>query len=113
MTVIYNSNDMSTIVDRGRGPEIRGTRITVYDVLDYRELGWNHIRIAALFQVSSQEVLDAISYIQENKTAIMAEYKAIVERSERGNGPELQERLDTAHEKFLRMVGEREKRNGH
>jgi len=23
------------IIDRGRGPEIAGTRITVYDILDY------------------------------------------------------------------------------
>jgi len=23
------------IIDRGRGPEIEGTRITVYDVMDY------------------------------------------------------------------------------
>jgi len=27
------------IINRGRGPEIEGTRITVYDVLDYRKHG--------------------------------------------------------------------------
>ena len=27
------------IVDRGRGPEFAGTRITVYDVLDYHKTG--------------------------------------------------------------------------
>ena len=35
------------IINRGRGPEISGTRITVYDVLDYRKLGWHRDRIAA------------------------------------------------------------------
>lgn len=27
------------IIDRGRGPEVAGTRITVYDVLDYHKAG--------------------------------------------------------------------------
>jgi hypothetical protein len=29
----------SVIVDRGRGPEIAGTRITIYDVMDYLKHG--------------------------------------------------------------------------
>jgi hypothetical protein len=35
------------IHDRGRGPEIKGTRITVYDVLDYQRLGWRTDAIAS------------------------------------------------------------------
>jgi uncharacterized protein (DUF433 family) len=31
----------SVIIDRGRGPEIAGTRITVYDIVDYLEEGWH------------------------------------------------------------------------
>ena len=34
------------IHDRGRGPEIEGTRITVYDVMDYYCEGWPATRIA-------------------------------------------------------------------
>jgi uncharacterized protein (DUF433 family) len=34
------------IHDRGRGPEIEGTRITVYDVMDYYLDGWPAARIA-------------------------------------------------------------------
>lgn len=30
---------VAQIIVRGRGPEIAGTRITVYDVLDYRTIG--------------------------------------------------------------------------
>ena len=29
----------ATIIDRGRGPEIAGTRITVYDIWEYARLG--------------------------------------------------------------------------
>jgi hypothetical protein len=31
------------IIDRGRGPEVAGTRITVYDVLDCHKLGFERI----------------------------------------------------------------------
>ena len=34
------------IIDRGRGPEIAGTRITVYDVLDYHKSEWHRDMIA-------------------------------------------------------------------
>ena len=37
------------IIDRGRGPEIAGTRITVYDILDYYDSGWHRDLIADQF----------------------------------------------------------------
>ena len=40
------------IINRGRGPEIAGTRITVYDVLDYLQAGWRYDQIAGLFRFS-------------------------------------------------------------
>lgn len=39
------------IIDRGRGPEIEGTRITVYDVMDYWIAGWNVEQIAGLWRL--------------------------------------------------------------
>ena len=38
-------------IDRGRGPEIEGTRITVYDVMDYLQEGWRYDQIAGLFRL--------------------------------------------------------------
>ena len=38
------------IINRGHGPEIAVTRITVYDVLDYARQEWHRDRIAALFR---------------------------------------------------------------
>ena len=47
---------MSTkIINRGRGSESEGTRITVYDVLDYAKHGWHRDRIAALFRRIMQQ----------------------------------------------------------
>ena len=58
------TTDADLIVNRGRGPEIAGTRITVFDVMDYLKHGWHRDRIAALFRLSSRDVQAAIDYIE-------------------------------------------------
>ena len=70
----------SVIVDRGRGPEIVGTRITVYDVLDYHQHGWHRDRIAALFRLSSRDIQAAIDYIEAHEADVMADYNRILQR---------------------------------
>lgn len=96
------NEQQAVIIDRGRGPEIAGTRITVFDILDYDD--WHHTRVAAMFRISSRQVLAARQYIDEHRDEVMAEYQRILERCERGNPPELQAKLDAAHEKFLEFV---------
>ncbi len=68
------------IIDRGRGPEIAGTRITVYDVMDYLKHGWHRDRIAALFRLSSRDVQAAIDYIEEHREQVQADYQRILDR---------------------------------
>src|ERR671922_267275 len=52
------------IINRGRGPEIEGTRITVYDIFDYARQGWHRDRIATLFRLSSRDVQAALDNIE-------------------------------------------------
>jgi uncharacterized protein (DUF433 family) len=87
------------IIDRGRGPEIAGTRITVYDVLDDHKHGW-HDRIAVTLSLSSQQVEVAIRYIDEHRDEVMAQYAETLARDARGNPPELQAKLDGARERL-------------
>lgn len=100
------------IIERGRGPEIAGTRITVYDILDYTTINWHPNSIALLFNLSTEQVLTAIRYIEAHKAEVMAEYERILERDARGNPPELQARLDADHAKFMEMMEERWKAKG-
>ena len=74
----------STIIDRGRGPEISGTRITVYDVLDYHELGWHRDMIAVTLSLSSQQVEVAIRYIEEHRAEVMEEYTEMLAQQRAG-----------------------------
>jgi len=100
------------IIDRGRGPEIAGSRITVYDVMDYHKEGWQPIDIARLFRLTTEQIEIAIEYIEQHKEEVMEVYKRILERDARGNPPELQAKLDAGHERFLAMVkAQREARN--
>jgi uncharacterized protein (DUF433 family) len=102
------------IIDRGRGPEIAGTRITVYDVLDYHLDGWHRDMIADNFDVSSAQVEIAIRYIDEHRDEVMAVYQKMLERDALGNPPELQAKLDAlrgsahARARELRAAKERE-----
>ncbi len=101
------------IVDRGRGPELAGTRITVYDVLDYHELGWHRDVIADTLELSSEQVELAIRYIDEHREEVMADYAAMRARDARGNPPELQTRLKRAHERLQAKLSElRDAKNG-
>src|SRR5205823_7242701 len=68
------------IIERGRGPEIAGTRITVYDILDYYESGWHRDLIADQFNLSSRQVEVAIRYIEDHRDEVMAAYQKIMER---------------------------------
>lgn len=92
------------IHDRGRGPEIKGTRITVFAILDYLLEAWSAERIAAWFRLTVPQVEAAIEYIRDHKLQVMHDYVKILERAERGNPPEVQAILDANHEKFLQMA---------
>lgn len=92
------------IHDRGRGPEIEGTRITVFAILDYLLLAWPPDQIATSFRLSSEQVRAAIDYINEHTIEVLRDYIKIVERAERGNPPEVQAIVDANHEKFLETV---------
>lgn len=91
----------ATIIDRGRGPEIAGTRVTVYHLLDYMDLGWSDLKIALALRLGTDQVKAGREYITAHEAEVRADHQVMVERCERGNPPEVQARVDAAHEKFL------------
>ena len=99
-----SASEKPVIHNRGRGPEIEGTRITVYDVLDYMLAGWHCERIAFLFKLHPEEIQVAMDYIRDHSLEVLREYVKILERCERGNPPELQAKLDARHEQFQELL---------
>jgi uncharacterized protein (DUF433 family) len=103
------------IIDRGRGPEIAGSRITVYDVLDYHKHGWPAKEIAWLFHLTTSQIEAAVRYIEEHRDEVMADYQEMLDRDAQGNPPELQAKLDAAHERLqakLRELREAKQQEG-
>lgn len=89
-----------SIIDRGRGPEIAGTRITVYHVLEYHLAGMHRDAIAASLWLSSDQVEAAMRYIEEHRAEVMTEYEAIQRRIRQGNPPWVREKLRESHAKL-------------
>ena len=88
------------IINRGRGPEIEGTRITVYDVLDYAKHGWHRDRIAALFRLSSRDIQAALDYIQQHEEEVTASYKRILERQRHSSyPPDVEAKINASRER--------------
>src|SRR5687768_15448747 len=89
------------IINRGRGPEIEGTRITVYDVWDYLKLGWHHSQIAAIFRVSSDQIRAASRYIDDNRIEVLAAYQRILDRHRNYRySPEVEAKIAQCQEKL-------------
>lgn len=85
--------DEIRIHDRGRGPELVGTRTTVYDVIPYLEGGQSPEFIAAAMGHSTEQILALCSYIEEHRDEVMEVHRRIEERIRRGNPPEVEARL--------------------
>jgi len=81
------------IIDRGRGPELAGTRTTVYDVIPYLEAGRSAEYIAAAMWHTTQEIEVLIRYIEDHREEVMVVHRQIEERIARGNPPEIEARL--------------------
>jgi uncharacterized protein (DUF433 family) len=95
------------IIDVGRGPQIAGTRLTVYDIMDYLRMDWHHTAIAAELRISSYQVLAAMKYIEEHRAEVEAEYKIMLERDAQGNPPEIQAKLEASHAKLQALLDKR------
>lgn len=82
------------IHDRGRGPEIVGTRITVYNLLvDFLDSEMTEAQICRLYELTPEQVGAARAYILNNPDTVLARHLEIEARNAAGNPPELVERM--------------------
>lgn len=81
------------IIERGRGPEIEGTRVTVYRIMDFVVDPTPLPEIARQLALSEDEVRAALDYIEANRAEVEAEYARIVERANSRKNPEWVEAL--------------------
>jgi uncharacterized protein (DUF433 family) len=95
------------IINRGRGPEIEGTRITVYDMMDYLQEGWRYDQIAGLFRLPPDDIQAAIAYIEAHKEEVMTVYRQILARHQNVQyAPEVEAKLARNRQKLQAKLAE-------
>jgi uncharacterized protein (DUF433 family) len=79
----FTSNQKTGITRTERGLVVAGTRITLYQFMDYLHAGISPQSFRHNFlQITDEQFDAAISYIEENRHAIEAEYQIIVKEDE-------------------------------
>lgn len=76
------SNEQSDIVLTERGLTILGTRITLYDVMDYVIEHYPPKFIRAMLSLTDEQVNSALSYIDTHRAEVEAEYQAVLREAE-------------------------------
>ncbi|MEH1936530.1 MAG: DUF433 domain-containing protein [Nostoc sp.] len=76
------SNGQATIIRTERGLTIAGTRITLYDVMDYVTEQYPPKFIQGLFDLTEEQINAALAYIETNRADVEAEYQIVLKEAE-------------------------------
>jgi uncharacterized protein (DUF433 family) len=91
----------NVIHDRGRGPEIVGTRITVYNLLQsFLDPRVTEEEICRVYELTPEQVAAARAYVLSNPETVLAEHLKIEERMAAGNPPEVRQQAERARSTF-------------
>lgn len=61
---------------------IAGTRITLYDVMDYLAADWPPHLIRQWLNLTEQQITDVMQYIGAHRTELEAEYQQVLQQTE-------------------------------
>ena len=75
-------NEQVVIVRTERGLTIAGTRITLYDVMDYVTAQYPPKFIQGLFELTKEQINVALAYIEANHAEVEAEYQLVLKEAE-------------------------------
>lgn len=92
------------IHNRGCGPEIIGTRITVYNLLPYfLDAAVTEDSIAVRYDLATEQVAAARAYALNNANAVLKRHAEIEARIAAGNPPEVVASLNRTRDRFLQF----------
>lgn len=73
---------MTTIVRTERGLTISGTRLTLYDVMDFLRAEYPPKLIRDKFNLTDNQIEAALAYIEANRSQIETEYQQVLQTRE-------------------------------
>ena len=77
-----DGNRQPTVVRTERGLSIRGTRITLYDIMDYVKQDWPPKLIRDWFDLTDEQINGVMQYIAEHRAEVEREYQEVLEYAE-------------------------------
>jgi uncharacterized protein (DUF433 family) len=75
-------DEQAAIIRTERGLTIAGTRITLYDVMDYVTEQYPPKFIRGLFDLTEEQINAALTYIEANRADVEAEYQMVLKEAE-------------------------------
>jgi len=79
--MLETTTQQPTIIRTERGLTISGTRITLYDVMDYAAQ-YPRKFIQGLFDLTEEQINVALTYIEDHRAAVEAEYQQVLQEAE-------------------------------
>ncbi len=76
------NTQQATVVRNDYGLSIVGTRITLYDVMDYVTENWPPELIQYWLNLTDEQIADVMDYIENNRSEVEAEYKIVLQQAE-------------------------------
>jgi uncharacterized protein (DUF433 family) len=73
------SDTQATIIRTERGLTISGTRLTLYDVMDFLKAEYSPKLIRNRFNLTDDQMNAAISYIETNRDRLETEYQQVLQ----------------------------------
>jgi uncharacterized protein (DUF433 family) len=80
--MIKKTDSQPTVVRTARGLSIAGTRITLYDVMDYLTEDWPPKLIQHWLNLTDKQIADVMDYIEKHRSEIEAEYQDVLQHAE-------------------------------
>ena len=80
--MVLESTHEPAIIRTERGLTIAGTRITLYDVMDYVTAQYPPKFIRGLFSLTNEQINAALAYIEKNRAEVEAEYQIVLKEAE-------------------------------
>src|SRR4051812_46180200 len=92
------------IHDRGRGPEIEGTRITVYNLLPhFLDADTTEASICQRYALTPEQVAAARAFVLSQPDIVLNNYMCIENGMASGNPPEVLEKAEKTRASLLRF----------
>jgi len=79
---MIETTSQNTVAKTSRGLSIVGTRITLYDVMDYLKADWPPKLIQQWLNLTDQQIAEVMDYITKNRTEVEAEYQLVLQQAE-------------------------------